>query len=185
MAKIPCEQQAWSDALELGDRPFVDKVSGIQSRSWFDQHTMNFFVGRGTVLDAVRNDEELAFAHHCLSVAKFHSQRAFDYQKQFIFVFMVVPDEIALEFDGFETTVVHFAENARIPVIGELREFLLEIDRVHDLTSELIRDCERFPRRNRGRAASFPASRSRNRCAGRFPCPTRAPSPSPFHRDKV
>src|SRR5207248_11522648 len=77
MAKIPCEQRAWSDALELGDRPFVDKVSGIQSRFWFDQHNMNFFVGRGTVLDAVRHDDELAFAHHCLSVAKFHSQRAF------------------------------------------------------------------------------------------------------------
>src|SRR5947208_16234196 len=98
MAKIPCEQRAWSDALELGDRPFVDKVSGIQSRLWFDQQNMNFFVGGGTVLDAVRHDDELAFAHYCLSVAKFHSKRAFDYTKQFIFVFKVVPDDIDCKF---------------------------------------------------------------------------------------
>ena len=47
---------------------------------------------------------------------------------------MVVPDEVTREFDRFEVAVVHFTDDAWIPVVGERTEFVLEINDIHDLT---------------------------------------------------
>src|SRR5579863_799920 len=120
-----------SDALELGDGPFVGNVSRVESGLRFDQNDVNFFVGDGAVFYAARNDYEFAFADDSFAVAKFHAQSALDDEEEFVFVVMMMPDKFALEFDSFDVAVVDLADDARIAVVEEEAEFLLEIDGVH------------------------------------------------------
>src|SRR5262245_65011782 len=44
-------------------------------------------------------------------------------------VFVVVPDEIALELHDLELIVVHFSDDLRLPLLVEQPEFLLKVDR--------------------------------------------------------
>src|SRR5262245_35214525 len=44
-------------------------------------------------------------------------------------VFVIVPDEIALELHDLELIVVHFSDDLRLPLLVEQPEFLLEVDR--------------------------------------------------------
>jgi hypothetical protein len=126
-----------SDVLELGDSPFISDVSGIQSGFRLDEDDMNFLVRGGAVLHATRNDDKFAFTHESFVVAELHAQGSFADQKQFILVFMMVPDEFALEFHGFDVAVIHFAEDPRVAVIGEAAEFFFQINRVHVVTYRL------------------------------------------------
>ena len=48
------EQIGSSDALELGDGPFVGDITGVQSGFRFDEHDVNFFVGDGADARRVR-----------------------------------------------------------------------------------------------------------------------------------
>ena len=57
-----------------------------------------------------------------------------DDEKQFILVFMMVPDKFALELHGFDVAVIHLADDARVAVIRKTAEFFLQIDRVHVVT---------------------------------------------------
>jgi hypothetical protein len=84
-----------SDSLELCDRPFVGDVSRIQSCFWLEEHDVDFVVGDGEMFDAARDDDEFAFTHERFVVAEFHAQRAFDNEKELIFVFVMMPDEFA------------------------------------------------------------------------------------------
>jgi hypothetical protein len=42
---------------------------------------------------------------------------------------MVVPDEVALELHDLELVVVELGDNLRLPLLVELRELALEVDR--------------------------------------------------------
>jgi hypothetical protein len=122
------------DALELGDGPFIGDISSVQSRFWFDQNDVNFFVGDGAMFDAARDNDEFTFAHRGFAIAEFHAQSAFDDQKELVFVVVMMPDKLAFEFNGFDVAVVDFADDARIAIVGEKAEFILEIDGVHGCT---------------------------------------------------
>jgi hypothetical protein len=133
----PQEHVNDSDALELGDGPFVCDVSGIQSGFRFDQDDVNFLIRDGAMLHAPRDDYEFALPHDGFVVAELHSQCALGYKKQLILVFMMVPDEFAFELHGFDVTIIYFAEDARVAVVGEAAEFVLQVDRVHVVTYRL------------------------------------------------
>src|SRR6266436_1939760 len=77
-----------SDALELGDSPFVGDVAGIQRRFWLDQDDVDFLVSDGAVFDAARHNDKFAFLDDGFVATEFHPQRTFHDQKQFVFVFM-------------------------------------------------------------------------------------------------
>jgi hypothetical protein len=47
---------------------------------------------------------------------------------------MMMPDEFALQFDSLHVTVVHFADDARVAVVGEQAEFFVQVDRFHERT---------------------------------------------------
>ena len=49
------------------------------------------------MLHAFGNDDKFAFADRQLAVAEFDDQRAFDNEKQLIFVLVMMPDELAFE----------------------------------------------------------------------------------------
>src|SRR5882762_4632064 len=84
-----------SDALELGDSPFVGDVAGIQRRFRLDQDDVDFLVSDGAVLDAARHNDKFAFLDDGFVATEFHPQRTFHDQKQFVFVFMMMPDKFA------------------------------------------------------------------------------------------
>ena len=67
-------------------------------------------------------------------IPKLHPQGAFDDQEEFVLVLVMMPDEITLDFDRLEVAVVHLADDARFPVIGEEIEFCFQVDRVHEFT---------------------------------------------------
>jgi hypothetical protein len=108
-----------SDSLELGDRPFIGDVSRIQSRFWLEEHDVNFVVGDGEMFDAARDDDEFALTHERFMVAEFHAQRAFDHEKEFILVFVMVPDKFTLQFHSLDVAFIHLADDPGVPVIGE------------------------------------------------------------------
>src|SRR4029077_16639514 len=96
------ERSRGSNALKLGDCPFVGYVSGVQSGFRFNQDDVDFFVGDGTMFDAARDDDKFPFVDDGLVAAKLHAQAPFDDQKKLVFVVMMMPDKVALELDGFE-----------------------------------------------------------------------------------
>src|SRR5437899_3693663 len=97
MAGCRSRRERISDALELGDSPFVGDVSRVQRRIRLDQDDVDLFVGNGAVLDAVRDDNEFALAHHTLTVAEFHAERALHDEKKLVFVIVMMPEEFSLE----------------------------------------------------------------------------------------
>jgi hypothetical protein len=125
------QQELRSDSLELRGRPFVGNVSGVERRFWLDENDVDFFVGDGEMFDAARDDDEFPFAHERFIVAEFHAQHAFDNEKQLIFLFVMVPDEFALQFHGFDVTFVHLTDDSGFPVIGEEAEFFMQINSFH------------------------------------------------------
>jgi hypothetical protein len=63
--------------------------------------------------------------------AEFHSKCAFDDQEHLVFVVVMMPDELAFQLDRFYLEIVDLAEDARIEVILEFREFIREIHGMH------------------------------------------------------
>src|SRR5260370_39073774 len=100
------EQSAELDALELGDRPFVGDVPRVQRRFWFDQDNVDLFVRNGAVLDAARDDNELAFAHQAFPIAEFHSETTLHDEKKFVLVIVMMPEKFSLELDGFHQAII-------------------------------------------------------------------------------
>jgi hypothetical protein len=121
-----------SNSFELRDGPFVGEISRVQGSLRFDEHDMNFLVGDGEMLDTARNNDEFAFAHDGFAVAELHAQRAFDHKEEFVLVLMVMPDKLTLEFDGFDMTIIYFADDPGIAVIGKMAELFTQIDGFHD-----------------------------------------------------
>jgi hypothetical protein len=62
---------------------------------------MHFFVCYRTVLHPFGHDDKFSRADHRFAIAKFHPQLSFDDQEEFVFIVVMVPDEFALELDGF------------------------------------------------------------------------------------
>ena len=57
---------------------FIDDVPSIQRCSRLEQQEPAFFVGDWLVLDAARDNHELAFFDPFMAVAIFHAEAAFD-----------------------------------------------------------------------------------------------------------
>src|SRR5437899_13087234 len=100
-----------SDALELGDGPFVGDVPGVQRRIRLDQDNVDLFVRHGTVLDAVRHDNEFALAHDTFTIAEFHAERAFHYEKKFIFAVVMMPEEFSFDLDCFLQAITYLTND--------------------------------------------------------------------------
>jgi hypothetical protein len=80
------------------------------------------------VFDAPRHDEEFALFQPNVPVAKLHAKAALDHQEQLVLVIVVVPDELALEFDQLDELAVQLASDLRLPVGGEAGKLVAEID---------------------------------------------------------
>src|SRR5229473_4707787 len=116
------------------------------------------------MLNAMRNNDEFAFANYGLVVAKLHAQHALDYEEEFIFDVMMMPDEFAFDLDDLHRAIVNNAQQALIPKIGETAEFFLEINGLHGILPELPTNPSqcRSPRLERAASCRPAKSRSTN-----------------------
>ena len=58
---------------------------------------MTFFSSDRQMLDALWNDRKLAFIKLNLLIAQLNQEMSLDHQKQFVFSFVLMPDELAFE----------------------------------------------------------------------------------------
>ena len=72
-------------------------LSRIQHASRFNQEQLNFLFCVGFVLDTLWNHEHLSGRHMDRSITKIDSQIAVYHDERLIGIFVVVPDEVALQ----------------------------------------------------------------------------------------
>src|SRR6266576_3817015 len=116
------------EPVELCDGALITDVSRVQGRRGLEQQSVRFLFGHGQMLDAVRNDDELARLDHEVPVSQLHSKPALHDEEQLILAVVVVPDELALELGELDQVVVHLADDLGTPLILKPAEHLGEID---------------------------------------------------------
>src|SRR5262245_3818600 len=99
------------------------------------------------MLDAKRNDEQVASAQVNRAVAELDFELALEHEEEVVGVRMAMPDELALDLDDLDLVVVHRRDDARREAVVEERQLVREIDRlVHAMRVDLLcadglRDC--------------------------------------------
>src|SRR5260370_8082930 len=116
--RSPRERSGGLDALKLGDSPFVRDIAGVQRRFWFDQDNVDLFIRNGTVLDAVRIQNEFAFVHHTLTIAEFHAERAFHDEKKVVFVIVMMPQKFSFALHALDQALTPFTDAAGLAVLA-------------------------------------------------------------------
>jgi hypothetical protein len=90
----------------------VFDVSGVTRGRRLEDQDFCFLIGRRTVFDAVRHNDELAGTNLKGLIAKFDAEPATDSEKELILRLVVVPDERPLELDQLHLLAVQFAHHA-------------------------------------------------------------------------
>jgi hypothetical protein len=62
-----------------------------------------------------------------------HAEAAFDHEKQFVLVLMVMEDELAFYFVELDALAVQFGGDIGLPVFGNLGEFFGDIHFLHSV----------------------------------------------------
>lgn len=107
-------------------------VSGVASGRRFEEQHVYFIVRSRSVLDTPRDDEEFTFGEGHDAVSKLDTECSTHDEKELVLVLMMMPDELALEFDKLHLLPVQLTDDFGPPVISDLRQLLGEIDFVHD-----------------------------------------------------
>jgi antitoxin VapB len=87
------------------------------------------------VFDSSRYDNKLAFLNPLVPVPKLHPEAAFDNEEHFIFLFMMMEYELALQLIELHMLPIEFGSDVWLPVFGNLRELLGDVDFVHKAPS--------------------------------------------------
>jgi hypothetical protein len=83
------------------------------------------------VLHPARDHDEFSLFDPFVAVAELHAKTSFDDQEQFVFVFVVMEHEFPLQFIELQMLPVELGSDVGFPVLGDLGEFLGEIDLLH------------------------------------------------------
>ena len=89
---------------------------------------MRLLVGDRTVLDAARDNEDVALAELDVSVTELDCEPPLEHEKEIVRVGVRVPDELALDLPDLDLVVVVVADDPRLEVLVDGRELLREID---------------------------------------------------------
>lgn len=114
---------------------FLD-IARVHGRRGLEQQDVNFLFCDGPVLDATWHDQELSLLQPNLTIAEVHAEAAVDDEEQLVLMLVVMPDELALEFDQFDLLPVERTDNLRIPVIGKQSQLFPQVDLFHTLVLE-------------------------------------------------
>ena len=74
----------------------------------------------GFVFNTLGNHAQFTFTQFYRTIPEFNTHFAFNYDENFVRIFVVVPDKLALDFYKLELVVIHFRDYSRRPVFGEL-----------------------------------------------------------------
>src|SRR6516225_4776876 len=88
------------DIVDRGS--FAPLVPGVEHASRFDQQQLDLGFRKRLVLDALRDDKHLAGSDVNTAVAEVDSQPPLDDNESLVSVPVIVPEEIALQFDDLE-----------------------------------------------------------------------------------
>ncbi len=95
-------------------------VPGVpRCRRLEDQH-VDFSIRSRSVLDAPRDDDEFTFCERDDAVAKLDTERAAHDEKELVLVLVMMPHELALEFDELHLLAVELADDLGSPVLSDL-----------------------------------------------------------------
>jgi hypothetical protein len=130
--------------LQLRDGTFIHDIAGVECRGRLEEHDPALLFCYGAMLDSAWNDNEFSLIDPFLTragilVAIFHTKSSLHDQEQFIFMVMVMPYEFAVELHELDHMSIEFSRDVRFVVFGNFREFLGEIDFVHErLPSDML-----------------------------------------------
>ena len=82
----------------------------------------------GLMLQTNRHDEELTGPQLDFAPRQSNRQAALENQEEVVRVFVVVPDEFALDLDDHDVVPVELGNCPRRPVLVEQRQLLFEVD---------------------------------------------------------
>src|SRR5271165_5607584 len=94
-------------------------VAGVQSRGGLEQEDVRLFVGHGAMFRFSWYNDELAFFEPDVPVSELHAKATLDHEEELVFVFMMMPEELALEFNELDELSIQLADDSRTPVIVE------------------------------------------------------------------
>ena len=107
------------------------RIARIYNAARFNNQGMAFPRSSCNVLNALWHNKHLPSTDGDRAITKPDFHLAFQHDKDLVSIFMVVPHELAPKLHELELVVVHLSDDARRPVLGELRELLTEIDWSH------------------------------------------------------
>ena len=85
---------------------------------------MDLILGNWAMLDAPGHDQKLPFLQPYVAVTELHAEAPVDHQEKFVFVVMLMPDKLALEFYQLDVLPVQLTNDLRAPVVVEEGELL-------------------------------------------------------------
>jgi hypothetical protein len=100
-------------------------VAGVGRSLRFDQQNVRFAFRHGPVLDAFGNHEDLAGTKRYGSVAHLNRDAAAQDEEEVVRIVVFVPHEFTLDFRDHDVVAVELADDARLPMLGKLRQFRL------------------------------------------------------------
>jgi hypothetical protein len=124
-------RQSRSNAFKFRESAFVDDIAGVQSRCRLEEQNAAFFVGDRAMLDSSRHDDEFSLLDPLVAIAEFHAESPLHNQKQLVFIFVMMENELAFELAELHHLTVKFGGYARFPGFLDLSEFVGDIDFVH------------------------------------------------------
>ena len=84
------------------------------------------------VRPSFRNDKKLSFFQPDITITQFQEQFALDHQKELIFPFVSMPEQLAFQLRKKDIGVIQLPNNFRSPILHELCEFLSEANFLHE-----------------------------------------------------
>lgn len=97
----------------------VTNVTCVHRTDRFKEKDKHLLVGDRLMFHTSRNNQKFAFAESYIAFVQTHEQFAFDNQEHFIFVVVMMPDELAQQFGEFNLLAVQFTHNAWAPMFSE------------------------------------------------------------------
>src|SRR5713226_2856737 len=120
-----------SEAVVRGDRSLVADVSGVERAACHEDEDVGLVFGDWAVLDAARNNVEIAFLELDVAFTLSDSELAFHHEEKLVGLGMLMPDEFAFQLGQLHIVVVERGDDLRAPKVREAVECLGEIDFIH------------------------------------------------------
>ena len=106
-------------------------ASGVVGGLRFEQHDPCLFFRNGTMLYPSRDQNHASLTHDLCAVAKVHGHLTFEDEKQFVFLFVGVPNELPKDFGNLDVLPIQRGHHPRVPVVFKEVKFGGKIDRDH------------------------------------------------------